>query len=874
MSFFSDSQVSFEDINDIYTQNDIQKFSSSWGLQHTIISPLQEIFTFQWEMWSWFIDTAAQRIDISEKNKYYSSLREISQTYTFHWEGFIIEQESLWEIFVDTLTSPWKVFILSMSAPVTLKLVSPDVWEEYTNIFLAPHMYIEFQPARWKSVKWADRIRVETIFKLWYIWKSFSEELSDDVALKYIWDTGGYFSTVSDYFSAQRTHSDEYLDMLSSKTVYQIPWMSLVQRYTSLFINDEKKKIYYKNSILEKYIELLNSQEYNESLLTEISYQMQSLKDLDMQAYMQVQDFASHLSGVMSRDSRFTSIPAKLLISDIYRKDSEVTNEIHLFYLYAYSLFTNYDDKASIWFKTLEQYIWSFQKLQRSWESKYERHDEYFVYFLEQYILFELENNKDVSFNQILKVLKEFNTYAWDVYSRDVTSKISGMYIYNELLYNIWLYTRGRFFNTERNQQQLLELSSLEGISQEWIRNFKANIEKIFLFMQTNAIHLDPKKQRDVNINKSFDILKVQYDEYFAALENYGNYIVQYDESKKNIFLIDTLWDDDTWLVSSENFESYIYNFVWVSSSWLKYEVVDGLFYSVESIVIWGKQLSFDIFPYQWNLLKNIVVDGELQSSQYKLDDIKTRWEEIYTWSDSSVRDAFDFKRFFLITFFDSSSGELPDEFDIKDISTTEDRAEIVFKRDKLLWDKWEFSVVGNILKVDYEDIRLEQNNSLYDIFLTNTDISTVVETSNSVVAYFWDMSSRYVLTNQDHYFTNFASSWYTKAGDNKNYFFDGEKVSFIGKLEISKLQQVVENFTKNISSYENIYKQVKIAAINTQFTLEYQTSSQKMIIKFDRWGKKYTIVAASWVIEQILEGTKKLLENSISINNIWQYIN
>jgi len=49
------------------------------------------------------------------------------------------------------------------------------------------------------------------------------------------------------------------------------------------------------------------------------------------------------------------------------------------------------------------------------------------------------------------------------------------------------------------------------------------------------------------------------------------------------------------------------------------------------------------------------------------------------------VRDAFDFKRFFLITFFDSSSGELPDEFDIKDISTTEDRAEIVFKRDKLL---------------------------------------------------------------------------------------------------------------------------------------------------------------------------------------------
>jgi len=44
---------------------------------------------------------------------------------------------------------------------------------------------------------------------------------------------------------------------------------------------------------------------------------------------------------------------------------------------------------------------------------------------------------------------------------------------------------------------------------------------------------------------------------------------------------------------------------------------------------------------------------------------------------------------------------------------------------------------VGNILKVDYEDIRLEQNNSLYDIFLTNTDISTVVETSNSVVAYF-----------------------------------------------------------------------------------------------------------------------------------------
>lgn len=86
--------------------------------------------------------------------------------------------------------------------------------------------------------------------------------------------------------------------------------------------------------------------------------------------------------------------------------------------------------------------------------------------------------------------------------------------------------------------------------------------------------------------------------------------------------------------------------------------------------------------------MKNIEIDGKTSRFIYKLSSIESDWKERSP-GGIGQETAYNFSRFFLITFFPTYTASPIEEYVSQEQNTqTEDKTEIVFKREKLLGDK------------------------------------------------------------------------------------------------------------------------------------------------------------------------------------------
>jgi len=868
-SIFSWENTSFEDIRETYFTTDIWTTSFlSWSTHHTTLSSQEEIFfsaeSSQVSDISWWLE-----IDISQNQKYFSSMRNIAWSYKFLGEWYEILQEGWWEIYIDSETVPWKTLLFSLNAPVILKLTSPDRSQTYTDIFLTPHMYIEFESSRGQFLQWADRLRVETIYKVWYLGESLGDEIWDEFLKKYVSRDNTFFHEIFSYISKNRESASEYISALRGKKVIEIPWIRLIKKYSAVFKNDEKKKIYYKNAILQLYIDILNVKKYDTSLLREIESVQGALKAFDIESYNEIQSLLSFLQWEISRDSNPVSISAKTYFAHLWWEIVQWDEQEYMFHLHAYSLYSIYDDSGSMWFRVFREYLSSFL-LSYAWRGVY---DEYFVFFLEKYLLFDLSPwNKRLSLVESLTVLWVFHEIAEKVYSETVTSKITWMYIYNNILYNISLYARDEYFLSERNQQDILVLDEKTSISNTAISLFKQRVDDMFDFFLRHENLLEDTKQRDVNIKKGTQKMRLQFDEYFSALENYWVYAAKYDETKQNAVWVKTFGSQDEDILSRNTFLEYMSQFVWVSGESIDFQIVDDFYYKVNSVVIRGTKMSFDMYPYQGNIIKNIYISGEEKLSQYRLDDVQERWDEQYQFTPEEEREVYDFSRFFIITFLQTSQNFV-DEYEIKPISQDEDRSEIVFKRDKLLWENGEFEFIKDILLIEYDDIRLEKRDNTYDIFISDAELNITSSSVGSSLKYTGKFASRYSLTDTDHYFTNAQASWEKDSWSTKTSYFSGNPMIFSWKLELVDFSSIMNIVSLSLPIYERVYDELQKISPRGEFVIEYIPSNQKLLFKLDSWWKRYTIIIFDNQVEQILESNKKLLSSPVPLTLLSKYI-
>jgi hypothetical protein len=135
----------------------------------------------------------------------------------------------------------------------------------------------------------------------------------------------------------------------------------------------------------------------------------------------------------------------------------------------------------------------------------------------------------------------------------------------------------------------------------------------------------------------------------------------------------------------------------------------------------------------------------------------------------------------------------------------SEDKTITFFKRDKLLWDKWEFNVLKWYLDIKYNDIIVTLNSeNKYDIYIQKWVLKTNLNINWSLQNVVAHIKADYVFSNEDHYFKNIVITFY-----DKNYYENGEEIPMfswkefrvIKRLDILKFKEEMNKEIQKIFS-------------------------------------------------------------------------
>ena len=811
-------------------------------------------------------------IDVSHPWKYLSSLRDVRKSYTLTGSGFSILQEGVGEVFIDSISYPGRVLILPLSTALTISLTSEDNSEVYTDIFLAPHMYLEFQPSRASFLKNADAVRIQTVYELWYLWTDISNISEHEFLKKYAAEEESFIAVSMRHIQTRDRKNNLKFKEILTQDIGKMPWYDTVERYASLFVNEEKKKIFYKNLVLEWLFWILQTQYYDEQWVAQVRKDLEVLRAIDSKSYKELVELKETLMSIVSSSSDRDLVGAKIALASL----SE-WYEIHsktYFSLYGFAVFAGYDINGEfsqfLWRKFLQSFQ-DFVTFYNTQEKQTNFYYQYFSYFLERQLIFFLEEYTWTdSIASIIDTLKNHIEIFWPSYDADTTSRITWLYVYSEILKKVDIFLRTRYFLMERNTNKLLILHKENRLAAKDVVSFRTQIETIFKIYDNNDKFLDDENSRDRSIRKDITFTKARITEYFAALENYWAYTSEYDVSKQTLLNIDIFsqWDEE--VLSKEKIQKYFEKFDGVILSGASIQVIDEYYYRLEDVFIGGKSFSFDIYPYASMKLQNIRIDAKDSRFVYKLDLIESEWEEKHKTGNPEEKEKYDFSLFFFIKFF-AEDKKVIEEYVVGDTKVNEDKTEIVFKRDSLLWNKWEFSVVRDTLLLEYEDIRVVRNNLSYDIFLENTDFQTIVwEGSGKRYTGYFD--SEYILDK--HYFADASIAPYEKntQADEKLLFWD-TKIRINGKIPLQDFSASMKNMFTYMSTYIWIYNDIRPLYPTEAIQIQYNVYNKKMTFKFDSGWKTYTILVSEGKLEKVYKGTYKVLSKPTVASEIQKYI-
>jgi len=101
--------------------------------------------------------------------------------------------------------------------------------------------------------------------------------------------------------------------------------------------------------------------------------------------------------------------------------------------------------------------------------------------------MYELElDEEDKDFTKIVEIFSAFNQVASRVYNSNVEQKITGVFIYSQLLQKIQDSMRVNFFLPERNSEKLLIVNDATRFSIEMVQKLRISTNIALSFFTTN----------------------------------------------------------------------------------------------------------------------------------------------------------------------------------------------------------------------------------------------------------------------------------------------------------------------------------------------------------------------------------------------------
>jgi len=473
--FSSSSSVSvpqftvFQSGSQVYGSGDVKDWhKNSLSLFESIYSnkPLQS-YSYSWD---------TLELDITNPWLYMSSFYDIVRNYKFIWDGYKITQEGIGEVFIDSESYPWKVLVYSTNTSVTIELQDEASWQIFTDMYLYPHMYAEITPSRWKLLNGADMIRVDTIFNMWFTAGWWEE---DAVITRYLWWEDSFYNFTIKLIRNSHMSAQNILEIFRSQNDFLTLGSTKIDEYSMLFVNEHKKKLILKNIILQDLIHLLNLNWNSQETISSIGWNMSILQSYGIEEYNQMEGIIENLIYLNNTDINLETSVSKVMLSLL--KYPDIVEEKELFLLYGFSIFSNLELSGALNYTFFRNFLDSFDDFiseESDIVSEYtKKRYQYFSFYLEKNLLFLMnrETAQNINISLISDILDK-HVWLWvRSYDSDIISRVSGLYVYGNLLENIQWFIKNNYFRDGRDEYGLLMLwdKLSYSTSEMWYSNLK-----------------------------------------------------------------------------------------------------------------------------------------------------------------------------------------------------------------------------------------------------------------------------------------------------------------------------------------------------------------------------------------------------------------
>lgn len=820
---------------------------------------------------------------------YFFQLKEINYNYTISGKWFEIKNKWPGTFIINNLNSR-RVLAFSLDTILWLKLKNLKTNEEITNIDLYPHKYLIFNTIKNIFVKNWDLLKIDQTFILWYFYNQIKDS-NDFLNLITIQnDKWKKLITNSlEYYKNEAEEKKEYIKKYIDSSFWILPWENTISKYFYLFINPNKKSIYYKNLIIREIHDLLKNKNIDIISINNINKNLKLLKLDDPEWEKKLIDFIKyHYVNVIVSDSTINSkINFSKLMNKINDKNSPPFSKS---LIYIEKIFNNYESKdfynninefTNKYFDDLNVSIdWTDKN---KWSINEIKNIDYLLNFLESIML----NSNLSSINDIWDIGKIFNNYI---------NISTSFYLYgNNEIKRVWLFTNSKILNKfikiiNENyfvndwKTELLKIKEWVIIKQKDILLLEKNINRIFTFFENNKIILNPDRSAKDRLLKTkiYPNLIKKYKEYFSALKNYEGYLATYDKSKKKLLTTNSINEWKTTIkLSLDSAKKYINSFAWVQFNNTNMKIMDYKYcleptkeneniklinpycYKINNLIIDRQSSSLILYPFLQNKIDNIVIDWVAKPWTYKLDIIKAELNKKIKTAKTN-KELFKFENFFINTFWRKLSWNNSTTNENKVIKNNsiieqEDPVIRIFKRNKLLWSTGDFADLNWTIDIKYSNLDVKREGDLYKININPSNFSISISKN---VSYRWLFSSNYDFYKK-HSFINPSLQVLEKKTDTPLLFWNTIYINWEYKV-INIENEIKELFYW----YDKLkYSIIEIAKIlkNKKINIFYDKNTQVFTLNTTYNWKNVIIKLLNWYIIQFNYNWNKILQNKIN---------
>ncbi len=800
---------------------------------------------------------------------YFFQLKEINTQYSINSKWFNIKNKWPWSFLINNL-NPRKVIVFSIDTLIDLNLQNIKTGKDISTISLYPHMYLVFNPIKNIFVKNSDLLKVSQVFNLWYFNKEVtnSEDFLKLILLKNNkWEK--VINNSLEFLKEEQEKRNEYINKYKKYVFWTIPWEKLIKIYNSILINPNKKNLYYKNIIIRETNSLLSSEKVEVIKITEIVDNLKKLHEINIESYNEVKDIIlfQYSNVIITNQNSIIKINFTKLVNSIEWTNIKIAPKS---LIYLEEIFSNYNSDS--FYKNINNFTEKYfddLKISIDWTDKRKwtisdlENVDYLLFFIENIMInTSTEQIKDIS--HIINIFNNYMTIANSFYSySNENIKRIWLYINLDILNKFTKIINSYYFN-ERWDNEILTINDNAKLNKNDISLLEKNIKNIFIFYNNNQNVLDvnnSKKDKFLAL-KLYPNVKSKYKEYFYALNDYEEYLSIYDKSINNILTTKTINENNAQkiILSIDNAKKYLNIFNWVAinsktnikvmdysycenpnSNYENKEVETPYCYKIDNLKVGNNYISFLLYPFLNNKINNIQISWKKkpETSSYKLDEIEIRMEEKKK-TIKENKELYEFENFLINTFW-GNWNKIQNNIVIaneEEQLKQEDPFIRIFKRNKLLWELWDFSSLNWVIDILYDELKVSKKWDIYDIYIDSASFTTVI---NKKDHYIWLFSSKYNFSEKHSFIDPKIKMLNIKT---KNDLLFGNYIYIKGDYKVTEIEDWLKTVIKSEKEIEVItniiYTKLYNSKINIVFdkendvvTLSTKYKNQKIEIKY-----------------------------------------